>query len=238
MLVVEGLSARYGPIVAVRDLSFRVEHGEIVTLLGANGAGKTTTLAAIMGIVRPSAGRVAFDGRDVTGLSPEAIVRLGMTLSPEGRRIFAGLTVEENVALGAASRRDRPAVARDRERILALFPVLEVRLRQLAGTLSGGEQQQLAIARALMSGPRMLLLDEPSLGLAPMFVDLVFGLIQTLRRDFGLTILLVEQNVDRALQVSDRGYVLASGTLRSSGTSAELRSSDLEREYLGIGAEA
>ncbi len=238
MLVVEGLSARYGPIIAVRDFSFRVERGEIVTLLGANGAGKSTTLAAIMGIVRPSAGRVAFDGRDVTGLSPESMVRLGMTLSPEGRRLFANLTVEENVALGGASRRDGPGVARDRERILALFPVLKERLRQLAGTLSGGEQQQLAIARALMSGPRMLLLDEPSLGLAPMFVDLVFGLIETLRHDFGLTILLVEQNVDRALQVSDRGYVLASGTLRSSGTSAELRASDLEREYLGIGAEA
>lgn len=235
MLVVEGLSARYGPIVALRDLSFRVERGEIVTLLGPNGAGKTTTLAAIMGIVRPSTGRIAFDGTDVTGQTPEAIVRLGMTLSPEGRRIFPGLTVEENLALGAASRRDRLAVAR--ERILALFPVLEARLRQLAGTLSGGEQQQLAIARALMSGPRMLLLDEPSLGLAPMVVDLVFGLVETLRRDFGLTILLVEQNVDRALQVSDRGYVLASGTLRSSGTSAELRASDLEREYLGVGLE-
>jgi branched-chain amino acid transport system ATP-binding protein len=238
VLVVEGLTAQYGPVVAVRDLSFRVERGEIVTLLGANGAGKTTTLAAIMGIVRPSSGRVSFEGRDITGLGPETIVRLGMTLSPEGRRIFAGLTVDENLSLGAASRKDRPAVARDRERVLDLFPLLRSRLAQAAGTLSGGEQQQLAIARALMCAPRMLLLDEPSLGLAPKVVDLVFELVGTLRQAFGLTILLVEQNVDRALRISDRGYVLASGALRSSGTSAELRASDLEREYLGIGAEA
>ncbi len=238
MLVVEGLTARYGPIVAVRDLSLRVDQGEIVALLGANGAGKTTTLAAIMGILRPSAGKVTFDGRDVTGMSPETIVRSGLTLSPEGRRVFADLSIDENLVLGASSQRDRRAVARDRELVFSLFPVLHTRLRQSAGTLSGGEQQQLAIARALMSRPRMLLLDEPSLGLAPIVVDRVFDLVATLRRDLGLTILLVEQNVDRALRSSDRGYVLVSGVLRSSGRSEDLRAGDLEREYLGIDADS
>ncbi len=238
MLVVEGLTARYGPIVAVRDLSLRVDQGESVALLGANGAGKTTTLAAIMGILRPSAGKVTFDGRDVTGMSPETIVRSGLTLSPEGRRVFADLSIDENLVLGASSQRDRRAVARDRELVFSLFPVLHTRLRQSAGTLSGGEQQQLAIARALMSRPRMLLLDEPSLGLAPIVVDRVFDLVATLRRDLGLTILLVEQNVDRALRSSDRGYVLVSGVLRSSGRSEDLRAGDLEREYLGIDADS
>ena len=239
MLELARVDLGYGDLRAVQDLSLVVRPGEIVTLLGANGAGKSTTLAAIMGIVRPAGGNVHFDGVDITGRDPEEIVRLGMTLTPEGRRLFAGLTVAENLALGAATRRDRAELTRDREAILELFPIVRERLGQTAGTLSGGEQQQLAIARSLMAGPRLLLLDEPSLGLAPRFVDLVFELIARLRRERGLTILLVEQNVDRALRVSDRGYVLNTGRLELEGASAELlASSEIERAYLGIGEEA
>jgi branched-chain amino acid transport system ATP-binding protein len=237
MLEVERLGVRYGQIQAVRDLSLRVEKGEIVALLGANGAGKTTTLAAAMGLVAPSGGRVVFEGREITGLAPEAIVKRGMTLTPEGRRVFARLTVEDNLRLGAGGRLSRADYTAERDRALTLFPILRERLHAPAGTLSGGEQQQLAFARSLMSRPRLLLLDEPSLGLAPGVVGLVFATISTMRAD-GVTILLVEQNVHRALEIADRAYVLGTGRVVLQGDAATLRaSSGVERAYLGIGSD-
>jgi branched-chain amino acid transport system ATP-binding protein len=237
MLEVKSLTVRYGAVTAVRDVSLEVAEREVVTLLGANGAGKSSTLAAIMGLVRPSSGRVLLRDQDITGWRPEDIVRSGMTLTPEGRRLFPALSVEENMTLGAASGRERAGVLQRKEEMLDLFPVLRRRWNQLAGTLSGGEQQQLAMARSLMSDPDVLLLDEPSLGLAPMFVDLVFALLERLRAERGLTILLVEQNVHRALGVSDRGYVLNTGQIEMTGQSDELlASSEIERAYLGVGA--
>ncbi len=234
LLSVAGLGVRYGAILAVRDVGLTVDAGEIVALLGANGAGKTTTLSAIVGLVPANAGTVTFDGRAMGGLGTELIVRAGMTLVPEGRRVFPSLSVDENLTLGAASRGDRAATASARQEMFELFPILAERRGQLAGTLSGGQQQQLAIARALMSGPRLLLLDEPSLGLAPQVVDDIFDLIARLRES-GLTILLVEQNVAMALDVADRAYVLASGEIVMEGTAAELKASEeIERAYLGI----
>ena len=234
LLSVEGLTVRYGAIEAVRGVSLAVHDGEIATLLGANGAGKSSILNAIMGMVPLAGGKVVLEGRDVAGQAPERIVRLGMTLTPEGRHVFANLTVLENLALGAAARRDRAEVARTRTDMFELFPVLAERRYQVAGTLSGGEQQMLAIARSLMSRPRILLLDEPSLGLAPQIVDTIFELIAGLR-ERGITILLVEQNVDLALEIADRGYVMASGEIVMDDTAAELRrSGGVERAYMGV----
>jgi branched-chain amino acid transport system ATP-binding protein len=234
MLELESLSVRYGAIAAVRNLSLRVEEGEIVALLGANGAGKSTTLRAVVGLAKVASGRVRFRGRDITRASTESIVRQGLTLTPEGRRIYTRLTVDENLVMGGLSRPSRRATLDDRDRMLEMFPVLAERLHALAGTLSGGEQQQLAFARSLMSQPKLLLLDEPSLGLAPRLVATVFDTILELRRR-GLTILLVEQNVAKALSVCDRAYVLSSGLLALAGTASELRhSSGIERAYLGI----
>ena len=233
LLAVEELAVRYGAIEALRGVSLFVHEGEIVALLGANGAGKSSALNAVMGLVPASQGRVALDGAALAGEPPERIVRRGMTLVPEGRRVFANLTTAENLAIGAASRRDRGEVARTEADMLALFPVLSERGRQLAGTLSGGEQQMLAIARAMMSAPRLLLLDEPSLGLAPRIVDSIFELILRLR-ERGTTILLVEQNVELALDIADRGYVLASGGIVLEGHASELRRSGaVERAYMG-----
>ncbi len=234
ILALEHISVSYGPIAAVREASISVSKGEIVALLGPNGAGKSTTLKAIMGLHAVSAGRITFENQDITGLATEQIVRLGMTLTPEGRHIFADLTVEENLRLGAASRHDRKAVAATREMVFDLFPILAKRRHQLGGTLSGGEQQQLAIARALMSAPKLLLLDEPSLGLAPRIVDQIFDLIAELPQR-GLTILLVEQNAEMSLTIADRGYVFTNGQIEISGTSAELRAStDVLETYLGL----
>ena len=235
LLTVSGLTARYGPIVAVRDVSLRVEEGEIVALLGANGAGKTTTLGAIVGLVPSREGRVELAGADVSRVPPEALVRRGLALVPEGRRLFGRLTVAENLALGAATRaRHRAEVAGDRARMVELFPVLGERLDQPAGLLSGGEQQQLAIARALMARPRLLLLDEPTLGLAPKLVRLLFELIARLRDEDGVTVLLVEQNVHQALETCDRAYLIRSGRIEREGTPAELRrTTDVEQAYLG-----
>lgn len=237
LLDVHGLTARYGPIVAVRDASLRVEEGEIVALLGANGAGKTTTLGSIVGLVPGREGRIELAGEDVTGLAPETLVRRGVGLVPEGRRLFSRLTVAENLAMGAATRaRRRQEVGRDRERLLDLFPVLRERFDQAAGLLSGGEQQQLAIARALMARPRLLLLDEPTLGLAPKLVRLIFDLIVRLRDEEHVTVLLVEQNVHQALEISDRAYLMRSGRIEGEGTPAELRrTTHVEQAYLGVG---
>ena len=229
----QALSVRYGAVQAVRGAGLDVSAGEIVALLGANGAGKSSFLNAVMGLVPPAGGSVRLFGQEIAGLAPERIVRRGMSLTPEGRRVFANLTVEENLTIGAAAIRDRGAAAASREEMLTLFPILAERRQQLAGTLSGGEQQMLAIARSVMSGPRVLLLDEPSLGLAPQVVDRIFELIESLR-DRGLTILLVEQNVELSLEIADRGYVLASGQIVLSGRAVELRESEsVERAYMG-----
>jgi branched-chain amino acid transport system ATP-binding protein len=211
----------------------RVADGEIVAVLGPNGAGKTTLLRTLAGAHKPKAGTVVFDGDSITGLSPEAVIRKGVALVPEGRKIFPNLTVEENLTIGGITRKDREELREDTDRWLARFAILGERSGQLAGTLSGGEQQQLAVARALMSRPRLLLLDEPSLGLAPIFVDRIFELVRELR-DAGTTILLVEQNVHRALEIADRAYVLSVGAVVASGTTETLVEGELERSYLGI----
>jgi branched-chain amino acid transport system ATP-binding protein len=235
LLEVEGLAVNYGPIKAVRDVGLTVDSGEIVTVLGANGAGKSTSLQAIVGLLPIQQGRVRFNGTDITGESTERIVRRGLTLTPEGRRIFAPLTVEENLRIGAATQARGGDVSALWDQMMELFPILATRRRQLAGTLSGGEQQQLTIARSLMSKPSLLLLDEPSLGLAPIVVELIFDLIGRLRK-LGLTILLVEQNVHQALDIADRGYVLSGGMVVLAGTAAELKvSPDVQKAYLGHG---
>jgi branched-chain amino acid transport system ATP-binding protein len=230
---VRGLTARYGPVVAVRDVDLRVDEGEIVALLGANGAGKTTTLMSIVGLHRARTGTIVLDGEEIGRLPPERVVRRGIGLAPEGRRIFARLTVAENLRLGAAAGRGRDGERR--ERLLELFPALRERLRLPAASLSGGEQQQLAIARALMPGPRLLLLDEPTLGLAPKLVWLVFDLVVRLRDEEGVTILLVEQNVHQALRVFDRAYLMRVGAVEAEGTPAELRRDRrVQAAYLGV----
>jgi branched-chain amino acid transport system ATP-binding protein len=233
LLRLDGVTSGYGPIVAVRELSLEVFPGEVVTMLGANGAGKSTTLMTIAGLVRSFAGTVEFDGEQIGHLKPEEIVRRGVALAPEGRRVFAHLTVTENLRLGAAICKDKAQIAHTMEEMFELFPILRERSRQLAGTLSGGEQQMLALARSLMSRPKMMLLDEPSLGLAPRVVAQIFQLLQQLPSR-GVTVLLVEQNVRLALDVAARGYVLASGVVQLAGSAAELRSAvDLEKVYLG-----
>jgi branched-chain amino acid transport system ATP-binding protein len=235
LLQIEGLVVRYGPITAVRDVSLRVDAGEIVALLGANGAGKSSLLNAVAGLVPSAGGEVLFRGEPVQRLPPERVVRRGLALTPEGRRVFPRLSVETNLRLGGAIQRDRDALKASRERVLELFPVLRERLGQEAGTLSGGEQQMLAIGRSLMASPSLLMLDEPSLGLAPLVVERIFDLMGRLR-DEGTTLLLVEQNVDRALRIADRAYVLKSGEVEAEGPAAVLRqSAEIERAYLGIG---
>ncbi|CCV13131.1 ABC transporter ATP-binding protein [Mesorhizobium sp. STM 4661] len=233
MLSVEALKIRYGEVEAVRRVDLAVDSGEIIALVGANGAGKSSTLSAIAGLVPAASGKVVFDGVDITGLAPEAIARKGVALVPEGRRVFASLTVADNLRLGGAVHLAAPEARAREEEMLELFPILRRYHRAKGGNLSGGEQQMLAIARALMSKPRMVLLDEPSLGLAPQLIDTVFDLIAELRRT-GLTILLVEQNVALALEIADRAVVLANGEVVLSGTAKELASSDLVRQaYLG-----
>lgn len=233
MLQLDGVTARYGPITAARNVSFDVAEGELVALLGANGAGKTTALSCIMGVVAPGEGRITFEGQDITRLSPEDTVRKGIALCPEGRRILRSLTVHENLMLGATARKDKREIAADLDRMLDKFAVLGERSSQLAGTLSGGEAQQLAIARSLMARPRLLLLDEPTLGLAPRLVDLVFEVIGDLRKE-GLTIVLVDQNATRAMNLSDRTYVLRQGQVVLSGTADEIGgAAGLANAYLG-----
>jgi branched-chain amino acid transport system ATP-binding protein len=235
ILSVDDLVVRYGPIVAVQNVSLSVQQGEIVALLGANGAGKSSLLKAVVGLVPAAGGQVRLKGEPIGKLTPEAIVRRGISLTPEGRRVFPRLTVADNLRLGGAVTRDRASYDAVHEHVLGLFPILRERLGQNAGTLSGGQQQMLAIGRSLMARPALLLLDEPSLGLAPIIVDQIFELLQRLR-DEGTTILLVEQNVHRALEIADRAYVLASGRVESEGAASALRASaEIERAYLGIG---
>jgi branched-chain amino acid transport system ATP-binding protein len=235
MLRLEDVTVSYGPVSAVRHLNLHVNEGEIVALLGANGAGKTSTLLAIMGLARVSGGGIKYAGRDITGLRTERIVRMGLTLVPEGRRVFPRLTVFENLLLGEKAKQGRSRSTIEGDELFDLFPILRERRNQLAGTLSGGEQQQLAIARALMSAPDLVLLDEPSLGLAPRLADRMFDAIRSLH-DRGLTVLLVEQNVNLALQVAERAYVLASGDLKMEGRPEELlATTGISRAYLGVG---
>lgn len=235
MLRVDNLQVRYGAIAALHDVSLRVEEGELVALLGLNGAGKTTTLSAIAGILKPVSGSIMFRDQSLIGRSPEAILRLGIAVVPEGRDIFPSLTVEENLRLGAFSRRNRSEYRSDLKETFELFPILEERFHQMGGTLSGGEQQQLAIARSLMAHPQMLMLDEPSLGLAPTLVDQIFTLIPTLR-SHGVTILLVEQNVDRTLEIADRVYLLNTGRVELEGSPEQLKSQEAIKDvYLGKG---
>jgi len=232
MLKLEAVEVAYGHIQALAGVSLEVRDGELVTLLGANGAGKSTALMAVSGIVRPRAGALSYDGTDLAKASPYDIVGLGVIQCPEGRRIFGGLTVQENLRMGAVRRADKSAVRRDLDSVFELFPVLGQRRHQTGATLSGGEQQMLAIGRSLMASPRLLLLDEPSLGLAPLVVQAIFRVIRELHRR-GVTILLVEQNVRQALAVADRGYVLAAGRVILEGSGGELRSHpDLEQAYL------
>ncbi len=232
MLAVENLVMRYGPVEALRGISFNVRQGEIVAVLGANGAGKSTTLAAIAGLLKPTSGTVTYHGRPVSGLPPETLSRQGISLVPEGRRIFASLSVAENLWLGGASHATAEERRVRQNQLEERFPILRERTRQKAGLLSGGEQQMLAIARALMSKPKLLLLDEPSLGLAPQMVERVFDLITTLR-DEGITILLVEQNVPMSLAIADHGVVLANGRVAMAGTGVELaRNSKITETYL------
>jgi branched-chain amino acid transport system ATP-binding protein len=237
LLEVSGLSARYGPVHALRDVSLEVRAGELVALIGANGAGKSTLLRAIAGLVAPAAGRVALDGRDVTGQAPEAMIRAGVALVPERRRVFAPLTVLDNLELGGYAlprgHDFRSRLEAGVEEAYRLFPVLRRRRDQLAGTLSGGEQQMLAIGRALMTRPRLLLCDEPSLGLAPLVVAEIMRLLSTLR-EAGTTILLVEQNARMALRSADRAYVLEVGSVVLSGAATDLLQDDqLKAAYLG-----
>jgi len=234
MLEVSGLAVRYGAVNAVRGVDLSVSRGEIVALLGANGAGKSSTLNAIVGLEPVSGGSIVFEDQDTTSLATELLVRRGLTLTPEGRHVFGSLSVEENLLLGGYTLGVRSQQFDDnRERLYSLFPILRERRRQLAGTLSGGQQQQLAIARSMMSSPRLLLLDEPSLGLAPQIIETIFGIISSLRNE-GVTILLVEQNVAMSLEIADRGYVMASGQIITSGSAAELATSEIvHRAYLG-----
>ena len=233
MLEVSGLQVRYGAIRAVRDVSLRLAEGELVTLLGANGAGKSSTLMCIAGALRAAAGSIRLAGEDVTSASPEAMVRKGVATVPETRDVFPDLTVAENLRLGAYVRRgDTDGVAADRARMFEMFPVLGERTNQPAGTLSGGEQQMLVIARAMMSRPRLLLLDEPSLGLAPTIVDRIFEMIVALKES-GLTILLVEQNAAKALSIADRAYVMRLGEIAAEGSASEIAAAtDLKALYL------
>jgi len=233
ILQVTDLEVFYGNIQALHGISFKVEEGETVTIIGSNGAGKSTTLLAIAGLLKPRNGEIKYLGNRIKTLSADQIVHLGISLCPEGRRIFASLSVYENLLMGAVQRRDRKRVKADIEWILSLFPDLKSRLEQPGGTLSGGQQQMLAIGRSLMSRPKLLILDEPSLGLAPVLVNQIFNVIAKLKND-GTTVLLVEQNARRALEIADRGYVIETGRISMEGPSADLKSNDqVKSAYLG-----
>ena len=234
LLEVDAVDVFYGRVHALRNVSLGVDEGEIVALIGSNGAGKTTTLRTISGLVRPARGEVRLQGKPIHGLGAEQIARMGVGHAPEGRRLFARMTVKENLDMGAYSRHDRDGVRRDFERVFTLFPRLAERRSQLAGSLSGGEQQMVAIGRALMGRPRILLLDEPSLGLAPILVDAIFEVIREINSE-GTTILLIEQNALIALTTASRAYVLETGSITITGPASELMASpDVQRAYLGM----
>ena len=234
MLEIQELEVSYGSIAALHRISLSVAGGKIITLVGSNGAGKSTTLRAISGLIRARQGKIIFEGEEITNRAPHRIVSLGITQVPEGRMIFANLTVLENLRMGAYRRKGTAEIKNDYEHMFAIFPRLKEREKQVAGTLSGGEQQMLAIARALMSKPRFLMLDEPSLGIAPILVKTIFSKIVEINRDLGITILLVEQNANLALEISDYGYVLETGRIILEDESARLRVNSLVKEaYLG-----
>jgi len=234
LLELKGVDALYGRVRALRGVTINVDQGEVVALIGSNGAGKTTTLRTISGLMHPPSGSITFNGKDISKMAAHDIVGLGICQSPEGRRLFARMQVIDNLRMGAFLRKDRDGVQKDMDRVFELFPRLKERTTQLAGTLSGGEQQMLAIGRALMSKPKLLMLDEPSLGLAPILVETIFQIVREINAQ-GIPILLVEQNATKALEVAHRAYVLETGSIVKSGTGKELLSSpDVQRAYLGI----
>ncbi|HHU89725.1 MAG TPA: ABC transporter ATP-binding protein [Clostridiaceae bacterium] len=233
MLEIKNINVHFGVIHALKGVSLTVNEGEIVTLIGANGAGKTTTLRTVSGLKKPTDGQILLEGKDIISSSPQDRVLMGISQAPEGRRVFSAMTVLENLELGAYLRRDKKEIAKDLEKVYNHFPILADRKKQLAGTLSGGEQQMLAIGRAMMSRPRILLLDEPSMGLAPLFVQEIFNIIRDINKA-GTTILLVEQNASMALQIANRAYVMETGSIVLSGTGSELmQSDDIKKAYLG-----
>ena len=233
MLKVTDLTVHYGAIQALRGISFDVNQGEIITLIGSNGAGKTTTLHSVSNIIKKTSGKVEFENQDITNVSPDAIVKTGLIQVPEGRRVFANMSVKENLEMGAYTRKDKAEIKADMEMVYGLFPRLKERIKQLSGTLSGGEQQMLAMGRALMSKPKLLLLDEPSMGLAPILVDEIFSIIQEINKT-GTTILLVEQNAFKALSIADRAYILETGTVIKSGKASDLINDEaVKSAYLG-----
>lgn len=234
VLDVSGLAVSYGIVPAVVDVSFSIEHGSIATIVGSNGAGKSTILKALTGLVKPTGGRIRLFGEDIVGAEPDDLVARGLSLVPEGRRLFTTMSVGENLEIGAYRRSDVNEVARDFERVLEYFPVLRGRLKVPAGSLSGGQQQMLAVARALMAAPRLLLLDEPTIGLAPAMVDTIAEIIQTIARS-GVDLLLVEQNAEMALEISDQAFILELGRITKQGPSSTLaRSEEVRRAYLGL----
>jgi len=235
VLAVDRLEVSYGPVRALRGVSLEVAKGEIVTVVGPNGAGKSTLLLTIAGAIAPAGGAILLDEQAVAGTAPETIARLGVSLVPEGRNIFTRLTVEENLRLGTQMRRDRQAIESDFRDMLEIFPALRARLSTPGGKLSGGEQQQLAIARALMTRPELMLIDEPALGLAPMLVETVYEMLHRLREEQGITLLVVEQSTHRALENGDRVYVLRQGRVELGGASSELDEAEVERVYFGYG---
>ncbi|MCI7397512.1 MAG: ABC transporter ATP-binding protein [Spirochaetia bacterium] len=233
MLEVKDLVVSYGAIKALKGISFSVEQGEVITLIGSNGAGKTTTLHSISNLIKKESGSILFEGEDITNLSADKIVNRGLIQVPEGRRVFANMSVRENIEMGAYLRKDKEQIKKDMEWCYELFPRLKERLSQMSGTLSGGEQQMLAMARALMSKPRLLLLDEPSMGLAPILVDEIFNIVQKISKA-GTTILLVEQNAFKALSIANRAYILETGSIAKGGNAADLANDDAVRKaYLG-----
>ncbi len=233
MLKVTDLTVHYGAIQALRGISFDVNEGEVITLIGSNGAGKTTTLHSVSNIIKKTSGKVEFLGNDITNVSADNIVKTGLIQVPEGRRVFANMSVKENLEMGAYTRKDKAGIKTDMEKVYELFPRLKERIKQLSGTLSGGEQQMLAMGRALMSNPKLLLLDEPSMGLAPILVDEIFSIIQEINKT-GTTILLVEQNAYKALSIADRAYILETGTIIKSGKASDLINDDtVKSAYLG-----
>jgi branched-chain amino acid transport system ATP-binding protein len=234
LLELDVVDAYYGRIQALRKVSLKVDKGEVVALIGSNGAGKTTTLRTISGLMHPASGSIMFDGREITTTGPEKIVALGICQSPEGRRLFPRMSVRDNLMMGAYIRNDKAEITADVERVFVLFPRLKERITQIAGTLSGGEQQMLAMGRALMSRPKLLMLDEPSLGLAPILIETIFQIVREINAQ-GTPVLLVEQNATKALEVAHRAYVLETGSIVQSGTGKEmLASEDVQKAYLGM----